>query len=222
MPFANRLGKQTVLLPLFPGSFTMKRTFYALAAAAALTAFVAAPASAAPISASASINFLGVTANSNDVNAATSFTYSAAQFANVGNGNLSGFALGTAVTAVSPFVFSPSSTQAAFLTFTSGGVTGVFDLASEVVTNRNATTSGGTISIFALGTLHLTGFDNTAASLNLSATESGTGGNATWSLSGTLQAPPAPPPGVPEPITLALFGAGLAGMGMMRRKKKSA
>jgi hypothetical protein len=201
----------------------MKKTLYALAAAAALTAFVAAPASAAPINASAAISFSGVSADSNNVNAASSFTFTGAQLSNTGNGSLAGFASGTSVTGVSPFVFSPSSSQLGFLTFTNGSLTATFDLASETVTNRTTTSSGGTISIFALGTLHLTGFDNTAASLNISATESGvTSGFPTWSLSATLQAPPEAPPGVPEPITLALFGAGLAGLGMMRKAKKSA
>jgi hypothetical protein len=39
-------------------------------------------------------------------------------------------------------------------------------------------------------------------------------------IGGTPSSPPPPPP-VPEPLTLSLFGAGLAGLIAMRRRRKA-
>jgi hypothetical protein len=44
------------------------------------------------------------------------------------------------------------------------------------------------------------------------------GGNKIVVVQGFTELPP-PPPGVPEPVTLALFGFGLLGLGMARRRR---
>lgn len=179
---------------------------------------LSAPAMAIPsINGSISINPLLVTVSSgaDSVAGADGFTLSFA-FTGAGAGDLSGFGVATPVTVVNPYTFVPSTATPGFLTFTSGPLTAVFDLSSSVVTGRNVTVSGGTVDVFSLGVLHLTGFADTAASFNFAATKSGT----SWSASGTLQAPPARI-NAPEPMTLALFGAGLIGLGAGRRRGKT-
>lgn len=63
-------------------------------------------------------------------------------------------------------------------------------------------------------------FDASAASVTLTANQTGGAGSAI-SVSFTLAAPPAPPPvtDVPEPMSMALFGLGLAGLGVAMRRK---
>jgi hypothetical protein len=59
------------------------------------------------------------------------------------------------------------------------------------------------------------------ASENLGLTQTG-GAGAQISLSGTFAVPPNTPSlPVPEPLSIAIFGAGLAGLGALRRRKKT-
>lgn len=194
----------------------MKKIFYG-ATLAACVALASVPVSAVPISGSIAINPLTVTVSSgtDSVAGANGFTL-ALTFTGAGAGDLSGFSVATPVTVSNPYTFVPSTATAAFLTFTNGTDTAVFDLASSVVTGRHPTISGGTVDVFSLGTLHLTGFDDTAASFNFAATLSGT----SWSASGTLQAPPARI-STPEPATLALFGVGMLALAAVRRRKSA-
>jgi hypothetical protein len=76
--------------------------------------------------------------------------------------------------------------------------------------------SGNTVSGFeANGVVHFTGTFS-SISWNNPVAENWYG--FTVGIAGVAS----PPPGVPEPLTLSLFGAGLAGIAAMRRRKKSA
>lgn len=85
--------------------------------------------------------------------------------------------------------------------------------------------SSRTLDVYALGTWtpEVPGaydtFDPSAASVTLTANQTGGSGSAI-SVSFTLSSPPAPPPiETPEPMSMALFGLGLAGLGVAMRRR---
>ena len=80
-----------------------------------------------------------------------------------------------------------------------------------------------TLSVYVLGTFTpagtLAAFTPGPLSETISYTETDApGGAASFSFSGTIASPPAPPPSVPEPATIALLGVGLLGLGLVRRR----
>jgi hypothetical protein len=221
------LGKQTVLLPLFLGSFTMKRTLYALAAAAALTAFAAAPASAAAYT---NGTFSYNVSNSTIANVLTSTgpysTGGALNFAGSETGSFTGIAIPSLTLGSSALTFTTANaadfnfSNAAIGSFVGTTVTLIGTSTSGTGVNAQSSATYGVVGTFTIGT------DFTNAGSTLTGSETWTlnqtgGATGAVSINGTF-ASPSTVTTVPEPITLALFGAGLAGMGMMRRKKKSA
>jgi hypothetical protein len=117
-------------------------------------------------------------------------------------------------------VYTVASGTLLNLSFTIGGH--IFDL-SNAISGPSSTWvyfAGG-----AFNGVTYTGIDgDILVSLNvgaLSYTYSNQTANAAYSI-GTVSGQPAPVQPVPEPLTLALLGAGLAGMGAMRGRRKAA
>ncbi len=87
-----------------------------------------------------------------------------------------------------------------------------------ILTNAN----NGVLSFFVAGTYEVgADFANAGAIFSGDETYSltQTNGDGAISISGTFQSPEVPP-SIPEPMTLSLLGAGLIGLGVMRRRAK--
>jgi len=198
---------------------------WSLAAAAVLAAGTA---SAVPLNGSIAFGAAGILPDTGSLAAIT--TINAANVRNAFFGTSSGTfndltAMNTVFASVTLGGFAVGNTQAPELTITGTGAGagfGTFTAASEAVIHQNA----GFLDLFFLGTYN-PNFSGTggaydageAASLRLGITRTGTeGGGYSVSFSGSFASPPTST-AIPEPATLGVLGAGLLGLGLVRRRR---
>lgn len=175
----------------------------ALLGAVAAIALAASPALAGPIAAGSTLSIAGANSVSPT---AISFPSNGALF--VSTGDFAGLGSCFNCVQLSTITYSPTVSSGQIFSITNAGLTSTFTL------NPGATTTvipgaPGALDIIGTGTLTLTGYDPTQGNFAFS-TQNGVPENVTFSA--TVVA-------VPEPASLALFGLGLAALGVARRRQ---
>lgn len=165
----------------------------------------ATPALAVPIADGSGLNIQGV---GNFTNTQVNFVNPASVLPNGSTGSFAvfGSCLGC-VTMANPLVFSPF-TPGQVYTGTNGGITTTFTVDAQ--TSAPVVTAT-TLTIHDSGTATLTGFDPTPGLWVFTMNQAT--GTIVGSFSATTVA-------TPEPITLALLGTGVLGLGLVRRAKR--
>lgn len=195
------------------------RYFTAVSTIVAGLAVVAAPASAGQIN--GSLDLSGSLKISGSWTAPTALTFVGNQFQvplfDPGTQNLSFITAGSVgnIKALNLSAFSPVTD---FYDIAVGGMTLQFDLLSIDTPILGSAPSGYSLSLTGVGMFDLTGYDPTPVQFSLTTQclkiHNGCATTSRVSFSATTSAAP-----VPEPVTLSLFGVGLAGIGAMRRRR---
>lgn len=201
----------------------MYRVTGAIAGAVFISAFACGSAYALPTFANGSFAFSESVSTTTDITSTTSYDNSGALNVTAAVNDFSGvLAVPSSITIISPTDF----TSASSLDWTDSGIgsfsaTGIINGGSTVL-GHQVTQTWYVDGTFTVGGDYTNSGTPLTASETISLTQTGGPGNAV-SMSGTFNSPAAPPPSAPEPATLAIVGAGLAGFaGLRRRGRKMA
>lgn len=181
----------------------MKRIVIAALSILLATGVFAPSLRAAPIT--GSIDFSGVvTFDTMSLATATRVITWNSSFVLQDSGSFSSIAPGTNVNMSAPWIFNPSTAMPNL--WSVGGFK--FDLSSSVIVSQSATF----LNVTGLGTLSGNGFDPTPGTFSFTVSDSSGQNQSTFGFQAQSTA-------VPEPSTLALLGAGVAGLISARKRR---